>query len=89
MPRALFAVYVDDLIQELRDLDLGCHVAGLFCGVVGFCNDILLLASTRDSIREGELKDGSMDITAKIMTIYSILVNLCVSDDKANIQGEQ
>ena len=27
---ALFAVYVDDLIQELCDLDLGCHVAGLF-----------------------------------------------------------
>ena len=41
---ALFAVYVDDLIQELRDLDLGCHVAGLFYGVVGFCDDILLLA---------------------------------------------
>jgi hypothetical protein len=47
---ALFAVYVDDLIQELRDLDLGCHVAGLFYGVVGFCDDILLLAPTRDSM---------------------------------------
>ena len=47
---ALFAVYVDDLIQELRDLDLGCHVAGIFYGVVGFCDDILLLAPTRDAM---------------------------------------
>ena len=47
---ALFAVYVDDLIQELRDLGLGCHVAGLYYGVVGFCDDILLLAPTRDAM---------------------------------------
>ena len=50
MSPALFAVYVDDLIQELHALDLGCHVAGLFYGVVGFCDDILLLAPTRDSM---------------------------------------
>ena len=47
---ALFAVYVDDLIQELRDLGLGCHVAGLYYGVVGFCDDILLLAPSRDAM---------------------------------------
>ena len=41
---------MDDLIQELRDLGVGCHVAGLFYGVVGFCDDILLLAPTRDSM---------------------------------------
>ena len=48
---ALFAVYVDDLLQELRSLGVGCYVAGKFCGAVGFCDDILLLAPTRDGMQ--------------------------------------
>ena len=48
---ALFAVYVDDLLQELKSLGVGCYVAGMFMGAVGFCNDILLLAPTRDGMQ--------------------------------------
>ena len=48
---ALFAVYVDDLLQELRTLGVGCHVAGIFYGAVGFCDDILLLAPSRDAMQ--------------------------------------
>ena len=48
---ALFAVYVDDLLQELRSLGVGCYVANLFCGAVGFCDDILLMAPTRDGMQ--------------------------------------
>ena len=47
---ALFAVYVDDLLVELRSLGVGCHLAGVFYGAVGFCDDILLLAPTRDAM---------------------------------------
>ena len=48
---ALFAVYVDDLLQELRALGVGCYVANIFCGAFGFCDDILLLAPTRDGMQ--------------------------------------
>ena len=48
---ALFAVYVDDLLGELRGLGVGCHVAGLYYGAVGFCDDILLMAPTRDGMQ--------------------------------------
>ena len=48
---SLFAVYVDDLLQELRGLSVGCHVAGMYCGAVGFCDDILLLSPTRDAMQ--------------------------------------
>ena len=48
---ALFAVYVDDLLQELRSLGVGCCIANLFCGSVGFCDDILLIAPTRDGMQ--------------------------------------
>ena len=47
---ALFAVYVDDLLQEIRSLDIGCHVEGVFMGAVGFCDDILLIAPSRCSM---------------------------------------
>ena len=47
---ALFAVYVDELLQELRSLGVGCHIAGVFYGAFGFCDDILLLSPTRDAM---------------------------------------
>ena len=48
---SLFAVYVDDLLVELRSLGVGCKVAGIFMGAVGFCDDLLLLAPTRDGMQ--------------------------------------
>ena len=40
----LFALYVDDLLVELRHLGVGCKVAGVFMGALGFCDDMWLLA---------------------------------------------
>ena len=48
---ALFALYVDELLVELRRLGIGCRVADVFMGAVGFCDDILLLAPTRDGMQ--------------------------------------
>ena len=48
---ALFALYVDELLVELRTLGIGCHVAGVYMGAVGFCDDLLLLAPTRDGMQ--------------------------------------
>ena len=40
----LFALCMDDLLVELRPLGIGCHVAGVYMGAFGFCDDLLLLA---------------------------------------------
>ena len=48
---ALFALYVDELLIELRSLGIGCRVAGIYMGAVGFCDDLLLIAPTRDGIK--------------------------------------
>ena len=44
------AVYLDDLILELRQLGLGCHMFGLWTGAVGFADDLLLMAPSRDAM---------------------------------------
>ena len=48
---SLFAVYVDELLVELRNLGLGCMVAGVYMGAVGFCDDLLLMSPTRDGMQ--------------------------------------
>ena len=48
---ALFAVFVDDLLQKLRSFGVECYVSGIFLGAVGFCDDILLLAPSRDAMQ--------------------------------------
>ena len=49
---ALFAVYMDGLLQDLRRLGVGCHVQGVYMGAVGFCDDILLLAPSRSAMED-------------------------------------
>ena len=39
---ALWSMYLDNLIKELRQLGVGCHVGGLFMGVVVYADDVLL-----------------------------------------------
>ena len=43
----LWSVYLDLLIKELRQLGLGCHVGGVYMGVVVYADDILLMAPNR------------------------------------------
>ena len=48
---AVFTVYMEPLLKQLRALGLGCHVAGLFMGVLGYCDDLALLAPSRDAMQ--------------------------------------
>ena len=46
----LFSVYVDDLLKELRQLGLGCHVGGVWVGAAGYADDLILLAPSRTAM---------------------------------------
>ena len=48
---AVFITYMDPLLKKLRALGVGCHVAGLFMGALGYCDDLALVAPTRDGMR--------------------------------------
>ena len=47
----LFALYVDDLISELRRLNDGCHVLDLFLACIVYADDICLLAPCRSALQ--------------------------------------
>jgi len=47
----LFSVYLDDLLQELRKLQLGCHIGGVWMGACGYADDLALLAPSRDVLQ--------------------------------------
>ena len=47
----LFAIYVDDLIIELRDLRIGCHILNLFIACILYADDICLLAPCRSALQ--------------------------------------
>ena len=46
---ALFAVYLDDLLLELRQLKVGCQVGGWWYGATCFADDLFLLAPSRSA----------------------------------------
>ena len=46
-----WSVYADPLLQRLRALGLGAHIAGLFVGAVCYADDVLLIAPTRNAMQ--------------------------------------
>ena len=47
---ALWSVYCDPLLAQLRLQGVGCHMAGLWVGAQLYCDDLLLLAPDRRSM---------------------------------------
>ena len=49
---ALFSVYVQDLLDELRELGVGCHVGETFLGAIAWADDFLFLAPNRAAMQQ-------------------------------------
>ena len=45
MSPLLFGVYMDGLLDELKDLGIGCYIGQHFCGDAGYADDIILYSS--------------------------------------------
>ena len=47
----LFAMYVNDIICKLSASGCGCHVSGIYVGVVMYANDLLMTSSSCSDLR--------------------------------------
>jgi hypothetical protein len=47
-----FAVYMDDLLQKLREQGLGCHIGDIFYGEAGFADDLILISPSRAGMQK-------------------------------------
>ena len=43
----LFCIYIDKLVRQLREQDIGCHIFNKFVGVWVYADDIIILSSSR------------------------------------------
>ena len=49
---ALWCIYMDGLLEELRRKRLGCYVAGIWMGACAYADDLLCLAPTRHVLQQ-------------------------------------
>ena len=52
----LFSIYLDDLLKDLRKMNLGCHIGGIWLGATGYADDLILLSPSRESMAKMILK---------------------------------
>ena len=47
----LFTVYIDELLQRLQKLGVGCHWEGMFVGGLCYADDLALIAPSAHALR--------------------------------------
>ena len=48
----LFNIYIDILLQRLKDSGIGCHIGTMFMGCIAYADDIVLLSPSLSSLNE-------------------------------------
>ena len=69
MSPILFSIYIDELFVQLKQAGLGCYIGHLFAGIVGYADDINLLAPTKAALSK------MLDITNQFGVEFKIKFN--------------
>ena len=86
MSPILFNIYVDDLLQQLEAIDLGCHVGNHYYGCIMYADDLLLLSASVSGLQQ--MLDLSVVYGANHNIIFNHKKSVCFKvgkDQSANI----
>jgi hypothetical protein len=79
-----FAIYVDVLLEQLREKGMGCHIGHEFVGAVSYADDLTLLAPTvaalQDMLRTCEGFAAEYDVQ------YNSKKTICIKFDRKTSQ---
>ena len=65
----LFAVYMDVLLDELKDVGISCYIGQHFCGATRYADDIILLCSTSSGLRQ------MIEVCEQYARLHDVLFN--------------
>ena len=66
----LFSIYIDSLLQKLKESGLGCQVGRTFVGAFGYADDLALISPSLSGLRQ------MIKICEKYAIEYSIVLTL-------------
>ena len=69
MSPLLFGVYMDGLLNKLKEQGIGCYMGQQFCGAAGYADDMILLCPTSAGLRK------MIDIREQYPNVHDILFN--------------
>ena len=78
---ALFALYVQGLLDRLSSLGIGCHIGSTFVGAIAWADDFLLLAPTRTAMQK--MLDTASEFSKEVGLEFSTDPNPTKSKSKA------
>ena len=55
----LFSMYINSLLEKLKDSGLGCHVGCTFAGAFAYADDISLVSPSLSGLRSGKDQTGN------------------------------
>ncbi len=65
----LFGVYIDGMLLQLKDSGIGCHIGDVYCGGLGYANDLILLVPTVKLLKK------MVDVSEKKVLEFNITFN--------------
>jgi len=69
MSPILFIIYLDELLNRLKESGFGCHIGNTFCGAFGYADDVTLIAPTLYST------NMLLDICTTFADEYDVIFN--------------
>ena len=65
----LFSLYMDELLSELKDSGIGCHIGNHYFGALGYADDLVLICPTKEGLRK------LIDICERYAVKHDIIFN--------------